>query len=162
VLPRREGVEEHGGDEGLLSSVIDDKGKISRKSLAARIREIGRNPDYADERAVIDQYAEAMEAQAAAKERLKKERAALESKVAAKYGALTEDEIKTLVVEHKWLARLDAEVRAELDRVSQSLASRVRTLAERYAIPLPQIVAQVDDLSARVEEHLKRMGAVWN
>ena len=51
-------------------------------------------------------------------------------------------------------------VRSELDRVSQALTGRIRQLAERYAAPLPQLAAEVDALSARVEEHSRRMGAV--
>jgi type I restriction enzyme M protein len=34
--------------------------------------------------------------------------------------------------------------------------------AERYATPLPQLTVEVATLAARVDEHLKRMGAVWN
>jgi type I restriction enzyme M protein len=33
--------------------------------------------------------------------------------------------------------------------------------AERYAPRLPQLTDEVATLAARVEEHLKRMGAVW-
>ena len=69
---------------------------------------------------------------------MKEAQKALEAKVAAKYGKLTEDEIKTLVVEDKWLATLAAAVQSELDRVSQALTGRIRQLAERYATPLPQ------------------------
>ena len=36
-----------------------------------------------------------------------------------------------------------------------------RQLAERYATPLPQLTDEVAALAARVEEHLKRMGATW-
>jgi type I restriction enzyme M protein len=35
-------------------------------------------------------------------------------------------------------------------------------LAERYAAPLPKLVEEVEELAARVEEHLRKMGAVWN
>ena len=71
------------------------------------------------------------------------------------------DEIKTLVVDDKWLATLAMAVQGELDRVSQTLTTRIRQLAERYDTPLPKLVGEVTDLSARVDEHLKRMGAVW-
>lgn len=33
--------------------------------------------------------------------------------------------------------------------------------AERYATPLPQLTLEVATLASRVEEHLKKMGAVW-
>ena len=45
---------------------------------------------------------------------------------------LTEAEIKTLVVDDKWLASLDAAIHGEMDRVSQQLTQRVKELAERY------------------------------
>ena len=83
------------------------------------------------------------------------------AKVLTQYGKLTEDEIKTLVVEDKWLATLATAVQGELDRISQTLTGRIRQLAERYATPLPQIENKVDVLSARVEKHLKKMGFTW-
>ena len=44
----------------------------------------------------------------------------------------------------------------------QPLVIRIRQLAERYARTLPQLTDDVATLTSRVEEHLKRMGAVWN
>ncbi len=52
-------------------------------------------------------------------------------------------------------------MQGELDRVSQTLTGRIRQLAERYATPLPQLADEVETLSARVDVHLKKMGAVW-
>jgi type I restriction enzyme M protein len=50
---------------------------------------------------------------------------------------------------------------AVVERVTQQLANRVRDLEERYAVALPEVVMRVDELSGRVDEHLKRMGLVW-
>jgi len=53
--------------------------------------------------------------------------------------ALTEDDIKTLVVDEKnGCGHSATAVQGELDRVSQTLTGRIRQLAERYATPLPQ------------------------
>jgi type I restriction enzyme M protein len=41
------------------------------------------------------------------------------------------------------------------------LTGRIRELAERYATPLPKLIEEVDALAARVDEPLKKMGAVW-
>lgn len=83
---------------------------------------------------------------------------ALTEKVAARYPKLTDDEIKTLVVDDKWLATLAAAAQGELDRVSQTLTGRIRQLAERYADPLPQLAVEVETLSAKVAVHLTKMG----
>lgn len=101
-----------------------------------------------------------LDQQADAKARLKAAQEDLESKLNAKYPTLTQDEIKTLVVDDKWLAAIAAAVQAELDRVSQTLTGRIRQLAERYATPLPQLTDEVATLAARVDGHLKKVGAV--
>lgn len=45
--------------------------------------------------------------------------------------------------------------------MTRQLPANIRQRAERYATPLPQLTARVAVLSARVDEHLKKMGAVW-
>ncbi len=154
--------EEHGGEGGLLEAVVDDKGRIARRAIAERLVGLGYDGDDAEERAALETYAGLLDRQAEARGELRTAHDALEAKVAAKYGVLTDADIKRLVVEDKWLASLAAGVQGEIDRVSQTLAGRVRQLAERYAAPLPQLVDEVAALSARVEEHLRKMGAVWS
>lgn len=60
-----------------------------------------------------------------------------------------------------WRKRTDSAARA-FDPGGQALTTRVRTLAERYATPLPQLEKEVETLAARVAGHLKAMGAAWN
>ena len=156
--------EEHSGEEGLLNEVIEgegDKQKITAKALKARLKHIGRDPDYADERQALKAYGVLLDQQAGAKTRLKTAQDDLAAKLDAQHPTLTEAEIQTLVVDDKWLATLAAAVQGELDRVSQTLTGRIRQLAERYATPLPQLTDEVATLATRVDEHLKKMGAVW-
>jgi type I restriction enzyme M protein len=156
--------EEQGGEEGLLAEVIEGEGekqKISAKAVKARLKEIGNDPDYADERQALQEYSALIDQKEDSKTRLKGAQEDLEAKLDAKYPELSEDEIKTLVVDDKWLAALAADLQGELDRVSQTLTGRIRELAERYAAPLPQLIDEVAMLTTRVEEHLKKMGAVW-
>ena len=156
--------EEQSGEEGLLAEVIEGEGekqKITAKAVKGRLKEIGRDPDYTEERQALEDYAALLDQQADAKVRLKAAQEDLEAKLDAKYPTLTEDDIKTLVVDDKWLATIAAAVQGELDRVSQTLTGRIRQLAERYATPLPQLTDKVATLAARVDGHLKKMGAVW-
>ena len=76
----------------------------------------------------------------------------------AQYGKLTETEIQQLLVEDKWLATLQAQIEAEIERITQQLASRLQELKQRYSEPLPEITANVEQLSLKVAEHLKAMG----
>ena len=125
------------------------------------MKEIGKDPLYADERAALEAYAGLLEQQTEAKAKRKAAQEHLDKKIDASYPTLTEAEIKTLVVDDKWMTRVSAAVQGELDRVSQTLTARIRQLAERYATPLPKLPDEVETLAARVEDHLKMMGAVW-
>jgi type I restriction enzyme M protein len=100
--------------------------------------------------------------EAGLKKKLKEAEAALDAKAYAHYPKLSEDDIKTLVVDDKWLAALDAAIHGEMERISQALSRRVKELAERYETPLPQMVSRVAELEAKVNCHLERMGFAWN
>jgi type I restriction enzyme M protein len=157
--------DEQGGDDGLLAEVVENEGdrqKIAAKTVKARLKEIGKDHDYAEERAALAEYGKLLDQQADTKAKIKAAQEVLEEKLDARYAALTEDDVKTLTVEDKWLATLLAAVEGELDRVSQTLTGRIRQLAERYTTPLPQLNDEVEILAARVDGHLKKMGAAWN
>lgn len=149
--------EEHGGEEAAFSGFE----KITAAAVKERIREIGKDADGAEELVILRRWLKLTEQETALKRAVKEQDAALDKRAYDYYPQLTETEIKTLVVDDKWMAHLAAAVQGELDRVSQTLTGRVRQLAERYATPLPQLTDEVETLAARVEEHLKRMGAVW-
>ena len=150
--------EEHGGEDGLLEAAKNDKDKLTKASVAARLKEVKSDATAADERQALNDYLALAEKAAATSAKVSAAQEALLLKVAAQYGKLTEDEIKTLVVDDKWLATLAAAVQGELDRVSQTLTGRIRQLAERYATPLPRITAEVAALESKVSRHLERMG----
>jgi type I restriction enzyme M protein len=154
--------EEHGAEDGLLADARTDKGKLTAKSVKDRLKAIKEDKDADDECKILDCYVGLIEQESEAGKKVKDAQKALDAKVAAKYGQLTEVEIKTLVVDDKWLATLTAAVQSELDRVSQALTGRIRQLAERYATPLPKLTAEVATLAARVDEYIKKMGVVWN
>ncbi len=151
-------VEEHGGDDGLLAEAKNDKDKVTKALAAARLKDVKGDKDAADERKVLGEFLALVEKEAEIGAKATAAQEALTGKVVARYGKLTDDDIKALVVDDKWLATVEGAVQGELDRVSQTLTGRVRELAERYATPLPQIVDDVAALAARVDGHLKKMG----
>jgi len=155
--------EEHGGEEGLLFEAQNDKKKITKASVKARLAEAKGTADVAEpgEMELLKKYLKIADSEAEAEAELKTAQENLMEQVAAKYPKLTVDEIKTLVVDNKWLVTIAAAVQGELDRVSQTLTGRIRQLAERYATPLPRLTDEVASLAARVDGHLKKMGAVW-
>jgi type I restriction enzyme M protein len=153
--------EEHGGEDGLLDEAKSDAGNITKGAARARQRAIQDDPEFADERAVLDAYLALRDQEMRLGRQIGTAEKALDKKIVEQYAALSEDEIKTLVVDDKWLATLAAAMQGELERVSQTLTARVQELAQRYATPLPEIVAEVDTLSDQVAAHLERMGFTW-
>lgn len=118
-------------------------------------------PEFLNDLYTTVHYLELIEKQSRIKSQIREQDAELDQLAYNKYPELSETEIKTLVVDHKWLTALEAAVQGELERVSQTLTSRVRQLTERYATPLPQITQRVKELSSKVDEHLKKMEVEW-
>lgn len=149
--------EEHGSDEGAFAELE----KVNKVNVAARLKEIKGDRDAKDEAAVLNAWIKLNKQEADLKKRLKEAEVELDAKAYAQYPKLTPGEIKTLVVDDKWLDTLDAAIHGEMDRISQQLTQRVKELAERYQTPLPQMANLVNELEARVTAHLERMGFAW-
>ena len=154
--------EERGGDEGSLAEARDDRGNVNKAAAKARLKEIKDDPEAAEEVKALEEYLELEESLVGTRKKLKEAQDALDKKVFAKYGELTEQEVKALVVEDKWLVSLGAAVQGELDRVSHGLSGRIGQLADRYALPMPDILDDVTRRAGRVDEHLRKMGALWS
>ncbi|GCE15104.1 type I restriction-modification system subunit M [Tengunoibacter tsumagoiensis] len=153
--------EEHTGEGGLLEEAVNEKGKLTRASVKIRIKTIFGEPDSEQERELLDTYLTLLDQEAEASKKVKTAQKALDAKVVKKYEQLSEDEVKVLVIEDKWLETLNGDVQGELNRVSQALAGRVKELAERYDVPLPLLSRDAEELTHKVEAHLKSMGLVW-
>jgi len=146
--------EEYGGEDGLFAEALTDSGKLSKTSITERLK----NPKTALDAEEIDQlnaYLKLIEQDAKVNKQIREATVALDNLVLAKYPSLSEDEIKTLVVDDKWMATIAEAVHSEMDRLSQRLTGRIKQLAERYDTPLPAYINEVKTLAASVDEHLK-------
>ncbi len=151
-------LEENSGDDGLLNETLNDKDKVTKATVTARLK-VATDPD---EKSALKQAQKLFDNEANAKKVLKKAQDALNLAVFKQYPKLSIDEIKTLIVDDKWLATLQSNIEAEIERVTQQLANRVKELEERYNEPLPAITKSVEDLSDKVAGHLKAMGLEWS
>ena len=154
-------VEGHDDEEGLLDEAKNDKGKVTQKLINVRIKELKQNCTDPDELEALQECLKLVKAESAAKKAHKDYKHKLDMLVFKKYPKLSESELKTLIVEDKWLATLQCNIVAEIERVTQELANRVKTLEERYETPLPELNDEVATLSAKVDEHLRKMGLQW-
>lgn len=149
--------EEQGGEDGAFA----DFDKINKAAVTARLKEIKSDKNAADEIAILEKWLELSAHEADLKKRLREADAALDAKAYKQYPELTEADIKALAVDDKWLSALDEDIHGEMDRISQALAQRIRMLAERYEIPMPELTNRVARLEGKVSAHLGRMGFAW-
>ena len=82
----------------------------------------------------------------------------LTTKVIKKYQSLPISELKTLVVEKKWTASVLERCNNEMQRITQDISSKITALCTRYARPLPEIEAEVQQYENLVSQHLRDMG----
>lgn len=153
-------VEENSGEEGFFDDPRNEKSKIT-KSAVKNLREqaaIAKRSGEAKQAHAITKCVELIEAKEAAAKAVKEAKSALDAMVLKQYAKLSESEIKMLAIDDKWLASISVEIEGEVQRLTQGLASRVRQLDERYAIPLPSIEEEISQLSAKVKDHLNQMG----
>ncbi len=95
-------------------------------------------------------------------ENLKSEIAAEKEKLWAlvleKIRNLTEEEIKALVIEDKWLGRLSEAIDAEAKRVLQSQVARIEELGYRYETKLDDLEEKRAKLLQKTHENMKLLG----
>lgn len=158
--------EEQLGDEDAFSEARADAeegkvGKVTRATVTARLKEIKGDKDAKDEALILKEWIALSNEESDQKWQIKSDEGTLDARLYFRYPKLTAAEVKTLVVDDKWLATLDAAIHSEMDRVSQRLTQRVKELAERYETPLPRMASRVAELEAKVNQHLERMGFAW-
>ncbi|HEX7598689.1 MAG TPA: type I restriction endonuclease subunit S [Polyangia bacterium] len=146
--------EEHGGEEGAFSELD----KVNAANVAKRLKEVRGDRNARDEVAALEEWLVHTLKETLLKKQVKDAEASLDAKAYAQYPKLGEVDVKSLVVDDKWMAALEAVIHGETDRISQQLTQRVKELAERYETPLPRLNDRVAELEAKVNRHLAKMG----
>jgi len=150
-----ETVEEHGAESGLLVDALTDAGKLT--SASAKARQKSGEAD-ADEAALLTRVIRLMNTEAAAKKAVKEAETALTEATLKRYPDLTEADIRTLVVDDKWLTDIAGLIDAEIEARTEQLTARVRVLTERYGETVEEVAVRLDVLERKLVRHLTAMG----
>lgn len=150
--------EEHSAEDGYFTELE----KVNKAEISKRLKGLKGETGVAEEIAVLKSYFDLLTKQTATNKKIKQAEKELDDKLYGKYPLLSEDEVKQLVVEDKWIQNIEGAIKGEVDHISQKLTNRVKELAERYETPLPLINEEVSNLESKVNAHLKNMGFVWN
>jgi type I restriction enzyme M protein len=154
----QEYIEDHAVEEGLLEEAIGDSGKVTKVSANTRLK-LARyeKADWEEIQAlqhVIDLFNTESVARAIAREA----QAELDTAILKQYGKLTEDDVKTLVIDDKWQAVVTNRIVSEVESLTLDLASRIQLLGERYAETVGQLDESLAMAEAKVAGHLAAMG----
>ena len=137
-------------------------GKAKLKTALKATAETAVVPEiYKDEYDALTAYAAKSAEKDEVDKKLKDARKAMDDEVEAKYGELTVDEIKHLLFDMKWMAKLEADIRDEIEQVLNSLSSKVLLIAKRYEHTLGEIEDRTAKSRAAVMAALERMGYKW-
>jgi len=149
--------EEHGGDEGLLSEAVNDKGKLTQAAVKHVLKQARA---AADEETIgcAQRALELLMAESAAKKAAKDAQQALDTATLEKYGDLTEADVQTLVLDEKWASSIRSSVDSEVIGLTLALVDRLEQLGERYGSTVGDLDVGLADLEARVARHLADMG----
>lgn len=151
-------VEENSGEDGIFHELET----VKKALVKALLKEIRDDREREDEAAVLVEWIRLEDRIDKLKKEIREAEAELDRKAVAKYADLTEDEVKDILVNDKWLPVLEQGLGEELGRAVNRMEDRILTLADRYAKPMAALSREVEELSSRVAGHLKKMGLAWN
>jgi type I restriction enzyme M protein len=149
--------EEHVVEEGLLWEAADD-GKVTKPLAAARLKQAKHERAEAEEIMALEQAVALFDAESATKKAAKKAQAALDVATLAKYGELTDSDVKTLVLDDKWEATISHRVEAVLTSLVLNLVARLQVLGERYDQTVEELDSSLVAYDEKVSQHLAEMG----
>lgn len=168
-------LEEDNGEGG----VFEDFEKVNKAAVQKRLKELEaqvkkipkKKLEYAmvaepeaeyetedKEKRILKQYLKIADDYSDLSSLVKNAKTELDIKALTRYKTLTENEIKQLVVDDKWMASIQRSIKTEMERISQRLTQRINELADRYINTLSVVAKDVDGWEEKVSGHLMKMG----
>ena len=137
-------------------------GKAKLKAALKKTADSAVVPEiYKDEYDALTAYAAKAAEKEEADKAWKEARKVLDDKVEEKYGELSIEEIKHLLFDLKWMAKLEMDICDEIEQVLNALSFKVLLIAKRYEHTIGEIEERTAKSRAAVMVALERMGYEW-
>lgn len=150
-------VEEHSADEGVLNGMEP----VNVKNVQSALKKLAKTKANEEEIRVFEEYLSLSEQIGTLKKESKQAFLDLDTKALKHYQKLSSNDVKEIVIEHKWMSAMKGLIDSEMERISQRLSNRIKELIERYESPLPEIEKELSTLEKKVKSHLQKMGFTW-
>lgn len=154
-------VEENTGEEGILRDYLNDKDAVDKKAVNAKLNKLKKADPDGEEYKVLLKYTELSEKIKEYTKEVKGLNAALDKMEKEKYKDLTIDEVKDLLVNHKWYDTIFDGISALYSTASHNIADRISEFAERYEDTLAHLEKEAEEYELKVKSHLEGMGFEW-
>lgn len=145
--------------------IRNKNGKLGKSKLKNALKEATNDaviPEvYREEFSALLDYQCKLDKYDALGNAIKEKQSVIDGMVIKKYEELTEDEIKHLLFDCKWMPRLNEDINGEIDRILNDYASRVTMIAKRYEHTLGEIEDRTAKSKKSVKLALERMGYKW-
>ena len=149
----------------VLRMALTEKGTVTRASVNQAIRTLREQAvlpeDKAEDLRELKRWMEVVQKRDEARKNLRAAAAELDGQTRERYGHLTDEEIRYLLIDRKWLASVRNAIENAYDAMIQNFSVGLNALHERYARPLPEIEAETKRHEANVKAALESMGWTW-
>ena len=148
-----------------LKLALTGKGTVTRASVNQAIRTLREQvvlpEDVAEDLRELKRWTEAVQKRDEARKNLRAAAAELDGQTRERDGRLTDEEIRYLLIDRKWLASVGNAIENVYDAMIQNFSVALNALHERYARPLPEIEAETKQHEANVKAVLESMAWTW-
>lgn len=153
--------EEHCVEEGLLEVFTEEGFNLNKTNVNKRIKDIKNKEAYDEEFRLLTQIKILYDDQKKIQDELKEKQSRLDEAIIKRYQSLTEEEIKEILFEHKWMLTVQERISRLLLDLQSELISRVKSIIERYEYTLGELETDVQEVEKKVKANLERMGFAW-
>ncbi|MBW3578875.1 MAG: type I restriction-modification system subunit M [Actinobacteria bacterium] len=129
---------------------------IAKSKFGTRPWDVGVHDGegYFAELDVLHRWLALNDALTSEKATLREAEAMLLNEVASTYDDVSDEEIRAMMVESKWIGTLRSTIGDEIGFVASRISRRIAQLVDRYSETLPSLVDETESISARVSKHL--------
>ena len=149
------------GEDDPLAEIRDDDKMLSDSDCKKVLKKMQKDVARKDETMAIKKYLDLRNALAVANKASKQADEALDKKTLEHYSKLTDDGIRLLMIERKWLPSIRKGMEELCDSQIQSLSSSLLALDARYRETLPALERQCQKAKEQVHAVLREMGFFW-
>lgn len=155
-----------GGEQSEIERLSTESAQLysELQDMIEQAKENSGEEDDDELKKIVDQVKKSASYKAKDKKRkdldkeVKDKKSLLTTAIQKKYQKLSEDEIKHLVVDKKWISAISNMILDEMKQVTHQLSNEVITLAERYEFTLSYLSSECNRYEEEVNGYLKEMG----